>query len=82
MESMTYLYLCTKAQRFRYYVSRCLIQHSGQKDLSGWRLPAPTLEQTVVQSVGPDRHQPQSFSLRNQRWIDFLRSTSLGCNEG
>ena len=69
-------------QRFRYYVSRCLIQHSGQKDLSGWRLPAPTLEQTVVQSVGPDRHQPQSFSLRNQRWIDFLRSTSLGCNEG
>ena len=26
-------------QRLRYYVSRRLIQHSGQKDLSGWRLP-------------------------------------------
>ena len=34
-------------QRLRYYVSRRLIQHSGQKDLSGWRLPAPMLEQTV-----------------------------------
>ena len=31
--------------------SRCLIQHSGQKDLSGWRLPAPMLEQTVVHLV-------------------------------
>ena len=38
-------------QRFRYYVSRRLIQHSGQKDLSGGRLPAPTLEQTVVHLV-------------------------------
>ena len=32
-------------QRLRYYVSQRFIQHSGQKDLSGWRLPAPMLEQ-------------------------------------
>ena len=32
-------------------VSRRLIQHSGQKDLSGWRLPAPMLEQTVVHLI-------------------------------
>ncbi len=38
-------------QRLRYYVSRRLIQHSGQKDLSGWRLPAPMLEQTVVHLI-------------------------------
>ena len=38
-------------QRLRYYVSRRLIQHSGNKDLSGWRLPAPTLERTVVHLV-------------------------------
>ena len=38
-------------QRLRYYVSRRLIQHSGQKDLSGWRLPAPTLERPVVHLV-------------------------------
>ena len=38
-------------QRLRYYVSRYLIQHSGQKDLSGWRLPAPMLEQTVVHLI-------------------------------
>ena len=31
--------------------SRRLIQHSGQKDLSGWRLPAPMLEQTVVHLI-------------------------------
>ena len=37
--------------RLRYYVSRRLIQHSGQKDLSGWRLPAPMLEQTVVHLI-------------------------------
>ena len=28
-------------QRLRYYVSRRLIQHSGQTDLSGWRLARP-----------------------------------------
>ena len=38
-------------QRLRYYVSWRLIQHSGQKDLSGWRLPAPMLEQTVVHLI-------------------------------
>ena len=38
-------------QRLRYYVSRRLIPHSGQKDLSGWRLPAPMLEQTVVHLI-------------------------------
>ena len=38
-------------QRLRYYVSRRLIRHSGQKDLSGWRLPAPMLEQTVVHLI-------------------------------
>ena len=38
-------------QRLRYYVSRRLIQHSGQKDLSGWRLPTPMLEQTVVHLI-------------------------------
>ena len=38
-------------QRLRYYVSRRLIQHSGQKDLSDWRLPAPMLEQTVVHLI-------------------------------
>ena len=38
-------------ERLRYYVPRRLIQHSGQKDLSGWRLPAPMLEQTVVHLI-------------------------------
>ena len=38
-------------QRLRYYVSRRLITHSGEKDLSGWRLPAPMLEETVVHLI-------------------------------
>ena len=43
-------------QRLRYYVSQRLIQHSGQKDLSGWRLPAPMLEQTVVHRIRQHVH--------------------------
>ena len=38
-------------QRFRYYVSRRLIKHSGEKDLSGWRLPAPMLEETAARLI-------------------------------
>ena len=38
-------------QRLRYYVSRRLIKHSGEQDLSGWRLPAPMLEETVVRLI-------------------------------
>ena len=38
-------------QRFRYYVSRRLIKHGGEKDLSGWRLPAPMLEETAARLI-------------------------------
>ena len=76
-------------QSFRYYVSRCLIQHSGQKDLSGWRLPAPMLEQTVVhlvqQHVGAPTfsasltHTPTIKELASvRRFLDGLCSGSNG----
>ena len=79
-------------QRFRYYVSRCLIQHSGQKDLSGWRLPAPTLEQTVVhlvqQHVGAPTfsasltHTPTIKELASVRHVlDGLCPGSNGSND-
>lgn len=35
----------------RYYVSHRLIRSSGEKTLSGWRLPAPALENTVAHLV-------------------------------
>ena len=79
-------------QRFRYYVSRRLIQHSGQKDLSGWRLPAPTLEQTVVhlveQHVGAPTfsasltHTPTMQELASVRHVlDGLCPGSNGTND-
>ncbi len=37
--------------RIRFFDTARGAQHSGQKDLSGWRLSAPTLEQTVVHLV-------------------------------
>ena len=62
-------------QRFRYYVSRRLIQHSGNKDLSGWRLPAPTLERTVVHLVQQHVGAPTfSASLTHTPTIQELAS--------
>ena len=37
-----------RGQRHRYYVSHRLVAQSGEADLSGWRLPAATLEGAVV----------------------------------
>lgn len=37
--------------RLRYYISHRLIAKSGETNIDGWRLPAPELEQTVVQLV-------------------------------
>ena len=57
-------------QRFR-----SLIQHSGNKDLSGWRLPAPTLEQTVVHLVEQHVGAPTfSASLTHTPTIQELAS--------
>ena len=38
-------------KRLRYYVSHRLIRKSGEKDITGWRLPAPELEETIVHVV-------------------------------
>ena len=38
-------------RRYRYYISRRLITRSGEGDLDGWRLPAPALEQAVVDLI-------------------------------
>ena len=39
-----------KARRYRYYVSQRLL-HGGKKDQSGWRLPAPQLEEAVIDGI-------------------------------
>ncbi len=38
-------------KRLRYYVSHRLIRKSGEKNIAGWRLPAPELEQTIAHLV-------------------------------
>ncbi|MEM7024352.1 MAG: hypothetical protein AAF637_17495 [Pseudomonadota bacterium] len=40
-----------RGKRHRYYVSRRLIAESGKPDVSGWRLPAATLEGAVAQLI-------------------------------
>ena len=37
--------------RLRYYVSHCLIAKSGERNLDGWRLPAPELEDTIADLI-------------------------------
>jgi DNA invertase Pin-like site-specific DNA recombinase len=39
-------------RRYRYYVSRRFIERSGEANLDGWRLPAPTLESAVANLIG------------------------------
>ena len=62
-------------QRLRYYVSRRLIQHSGQKDLSGWRLPAPMPEQTVVHLI---RQHVDASSCIVGVWVSEAEKVVLG----
>ena len=45
-------------KRLRYYVSRRLIQRSGERDFSGWRLPAPQLESAVAGLVRQKLNEP------------------------
>lgn len=40
-----------KGRRLRYYVSHRLVRSSGPKDPSGWRLPAPELEELVARLI-------------------------------
>lgn len=40
-----------KGRRYRYYISRRLVTKAGEKDLSGWRLPAKQLEQQIAKAL-------------------------------
>lgn len=40
-----------KGKRHRYYVSHRLVKRAGEKDLSGWRLPALQLEQQITKTL-------------------------------
>ena len=41
-----------KGVRHRYYVSHRLVRQSGTPDPTGWRLPAPLLEQAIAATLG------------------------------
>ena len=51
-----------KGRRLRYYVSHRLIKQSGEKDVSGWRLPAPQLEKLVADQVSGTLEAPAFVS--------------------
>ncbi|MEH6361259.1 MAG: recombinase family protein, partial [Amylibacter sp.] len=38
-------------KRLRYYISHRLIKRSGEKDITGWRLPAPPLEEQIAKAI-------------------------------
>ncbi|NOX74446.1 MAG: recombinase family protein [Alphaproteobacteria bacterium] len=40
-----------RGKRHRYYVSHRLVKQAGEKDLSGWRLPALQLEQQITKTM-------------------------------
>ncbi len=47
-DKLTPSHAVRRGRRHRYYVSHRLIARSGETDLSGWRLPAATLEAAVA----------------------------------
>ena len=49
--------------RHRYYVSHRLIKQSGEKDLTGWRLPARALEEGLAKTLVEELERP-SFLTR------------------
>jgi len=40
-----------RGKRHRYYISHRLVKRAGEKDLSGWRLPALQLEQQITKTM-------------------------------
>jgi hypothetical protein len=52
-----------RGQRHRYYLSHRLVAQSGEADLSGWRLPAATLEGAAITLIGAVRRMRTSLSL-------------------
>ena len=53
-EPLTPSHANKKGKRYRYYISRHLIDQSGERQ-DGWRLPAREIERTVVLTVMQDR---------------------------
>jgi len=52
-----------KGRRYRYYISRKLIEQSGSRQ-DGWRIPATEIERAVVQAVKQDRDVRMAWSAR------------------
>ena len=48
-----------KGRRLRYYVSHRLIRGTAPRDPSGWRLPAPELEEKVASLIGKHMNRPE-----------------------
>lgn len=48
-----------KGRRLRYYVSHRLVRGSAPRDASGWRLPAPELEEKVAVLIGQHMKRPE-----------------------
>lgn len=54
-----------KGRRYRYYISRKLIEESGDRQ-DGWRIPATEIERVVVQAVKTDRDVRMVWAARKQ----------------
>ncbi len=48
-------------RRYRYYVSRRLVKQSGERDVSGWRLPAQALERAIADAMVRHLENPQTL---------------------
>ncbi|MEY8120363.1 recombinase family protein [Falsihalocynthiibacter sp. BN13B15] len=61
-----------QGKRHRYYVSHRLVKRAGEKDLSGWRLPALQLEQQITKTI-----QEHLVTAATPEMVDGLTSEEI-----
>lgn len=72
-----------KGRRLRYYVSHRLVRGTAPRDPSGWRLPAPELEQKVADLIRRHLTRPailtKPFAMPAQKKLRRSESACLHC---
>ena len=68
---LTPSHACKKGKRYRYYVSKVLVQKSGDENKTGWRLPASEIENAVLSAIDQDRDVKLCLQSRGEESLDL-----------
>ena len=68
-------------KRLRYYISYRLVKQSGEKDISGWRLPAQPLESQIVKVVSAYIKDNTVSKILMTPSVEVIQSTVKTANE-